>query len=382
MDVATIYRVYKGSVQRVLLNIKSINSHAAYLITIRSERQVFAWIGSNCESADVDLVNELGVNVLTKDFCQDDIITIPVMREGSENSELLEIMLDLFWTNSSTYFSKKSVQERKSALINNSVSVGIIEPVTWLSGTYDFQETAFSHPDNTGKVPRLTFAPIEMNTVAYVNIGDHWDIWISRAVSKEEEEKVVEYVRQTVAIQLQLPDNASKDEMLDQYIKVIRQGEELTLFRRPLKIFTNFEPKDKCAPRPIPAPKLKKDNFNAATSEEEKKEEEENFIKENFVQPTIQDNAFEEDKDEQFVDFWSIDPHAYGNTKPNDTKPEETVIPIVSSNNTLGIDINKVTVEMFDFLENLNCTPEQRKTVIDDSAANPSSLIGYQVNYI
>ena len=246
--------MYKNSVQRVLLSIDSLNSNAAFLIIIHDEKKVFSWIGLNCDTSDIDNVNDLGVTVLKRDFFQNDIITIDMIREGEEKKHLLEIMLDLFWSNSSSYFSKLSIKSRKESITNNPVSVGIIESSTLLINTYDFNETNFTHPDVNGKISRLSFVPIEINTIAYVNIGDHWDLWIARGVKKEDEIKVIEYLKYKIIFNLQLNDNnliEYKDILLSQYIDIIYQGEEHVLFRRALKIFTNYEPKNKTLSRSI-----------------------------------------------------------------------------------------------------------------------------------
>ena len=246
--------MYKNSVQRVLLSSDSLNSNAAFLIIVHDEKKVFSWIGSNCDTLDIDNVNDLGVTVLKRDFFQNDIVTIDMIREGEEKKNLLEIMLDLFWSNSSSYFSKVSIKSRKESITNNPVSVGIIESSTLLIDTYDFNETNFTHPDVNGKISRLSFVPIEINTIAYVNIGDHWDLWIARGVKKEDEMKVIEYLKHKIILNLQLNDNnliEYKDILLSQYIDIIYQGEEHVLFRRALKIFTNYEPKNKTLSRSI-----------------------------------------------------------------------------------------------------------------------------------
>lgn len=246
--------MYKNSVQRVLLSSDSLNSNAAFLIIVHDEKKVFSWIGSNCDTLDIDNVNDLGVTVLKRDFFQNDILTIDMIREGEEKKNLLEIMLDLFWSNSSSYFSKVSIKNRKESITNNPVSVGIIESSTLLIDTYDFNETNFTHPDVNGKISRLSFVPIEINTIAYVNIGDHWDLWIARGVKKEDEMKVIEYLKYKIILNLQLNDNnliEYKDILLSQYIDIIYQGEEHVLFRRALKIFTNYEPKNKTLSRSI-----------------------------------------------------------------------------------------------------------------------------------
>ena len=35
----------------------------------------------------------------------------------------------------------------------------------------------------TGEVALVPFVPIHNNTIAYVSVGDQWDLWIARGVS-------------------------------------------------------------------------------------------------------------------------------------------------------------------------------------------------------
>jgi hypothetical protein len=261
MIVPLIYRVYKATVQRVTASIKNLNSNATFIIVVEEEKRITLWVGSQCDDEDAELANTIAETIMKRDFRETDEEAIPIIMEGEESNDVLEPFLDLLWSTMNQYYSKMTAGERKKPLVNSSVSVGYVELLPRSTDTYDFQETAFAHPDQKGTVPRVTFVPIEMNTIGYVNVGDHWDIWCARAVSDEDIEKVMVFVRNTVATQLNLVDNAAtrQTNILGQYVHLIRQGEESTLFRRPLKIFTDFEPPGKCAPRPDPAPRMKKE---------------------------------------------------------------------------------------------------------------------------
>lgn len=433
MSTARIYRMYKNSVQRVLLSSDSLNSNAAFLIIVHDEKKVFSWIGSNCDTLDIDNVNDLGVTVLKRDFFQNDIVTIDMIREGEEKKHLLEIMLDLFWSNSSSYFSKVSIKSRKEPITNNPVSVGIIESSTLLTDTYDFNETNFTHPDVNGKISRLSFVPIEINTIAYVNIGDHWDLWIARGVKKEDEMKVTEYLKNKIILNLQLNDNnliEYKDILLSQYIDIIYQGEEHVLFRRALKIFTNYEPKNKTLSRSINNNERKNyknrynnyfnnndgnskidyndnnkneygdnnDNninikFSMIGNDESKiteKKDDKNNSKKN-VSSSINNNSNNNDNDNSLtddkVDFWKFKPMTDNdnnilsttNSTDNVEIPYLPIIKYEATTNSVGIDESYITSNMFDINEILTITPLDRKKIIDTAVIDPSSLIGYQV---
>lgn len=444
MSTARIYRMYKNSVQRVLLSSDSLNSNAAFLIIVHDEKKVFSWIGSNCDTLDIDNVNDLGVTVLKRDFFQNDIVTIDMIREGEEKKNLLEIMLDLFGSNSSSYFSKVSIKSRKESITNNPVSVGIIESSTLLIDTYDFNETNFTHPDVNGKISRLSFVPIEIDTIAYVNIGDHWDLWIARGVKKEVEMKVIEYLKHKIILNLQLNDNnliEYKDLLLSQYIDIIYQGEEHVLFRRALKIFTNYEPKNKTLSRSInneittarnnyknrynnyfnnndgnskidydDNENSKNDDDNNVTfsmigNDESKiteKKDNKNNLKNNVSSNnsinnnSVNNNINSDDilLTDDKVDFWKFKPMTDDTNNNNLSTTNSTALnkrsdnveipylPIIkyeATTNSVGIDEAYITSNMFDINESFTITPLDRKKIIDTAVIDPSSLIGYQV---
>jgi len=410
-----IYRVYRQTVQRVNVSIKNLNSHAAFLIVVEEDKQVIAWIGSQCDADDTELANNIGETILRKDFREMDEEEIPNIVEGSEPSELLEVVLDVFWSNVGVYFSKASAKDRRKPLTNSSVSVGLLEPVSWAADVYDFQETAFAHPDSHGTVPRVSFVPIEMETVAYVNIGDHWDVWFARAVPEKEIEKVMEFIRNTVANQLSLADNTftRQNDVLAQYIFMVRQGEEGTLFRRPLKIFTDYEPPGKCAPRPEPAPRVKKGKVKAKTPS----------ITSADAEPAVDlggsagaDKGPLEDKAKKSLTIDpNLPPDAPDSTSAgaapanfwapvkNETNPNDVVLGAppafgnsvvqlgetgVLSNETVeiddkdglfGLDVDIITPGMLKVVETENENPEKRQATIDRSVTDPKHLIGYQV---
>lgn len=276
----TLYRIYKATVQRVPLEIKSLNSAAAFLILLDTEKQVILWIGCDCESTDSELAKELAKGVISKDYHERDN-EIPLIMEEAEPPQLLNAMLEIFWSNSNTYLSKSVAHQRKEKISNNSVSVGIIKKMSAFSTEYDFQETAFAHPDSTGMVPRVAFAPLEKNTTAYVNTGDQWDVWFARGVLATEQGDVLKVLESAIASNIAPGTVAFQKEILAQYIQVIYQGDERFLFRRPLKIFTDFEPPGKTLPRPDTV-KLSSNAIAIASKaqEEERPGKEPNSVKE------------------------------------------------------------------------------------------------------
>jgi hypothetical protein len=399
-----IYRVYQSTVQRVAVSVKNLNSNASFVIVVEADHVVILWVGSDCAQEDAELAEKICETVVTRDFRMDeneDAITTII--EGQEDLDQLDNMLDLLWTTSNIYFSKNTAKDRKKPLVNSAVSVGLIEPVAWADDVYDYQETAFAYPDAKGVVPRVTFPPIEMKTIAYVNVGEHWDVWCSRAVSDEEVEKVMVFVRSTVATHLNLSDNAATKQfcILSQFVHLVRQGDEDTLFRRPLKIFTDYEPPGKCAPRPDPAPKMRRevdrktqellakqaaDVVKAAKTTVVGDLEEEDIGNFGGNKSDANNSNINEDlTPPQPTNFWSVKLFEGNN---NDTSlssagqtlsvPTETVV-VKDKNAAYGLPVSYVIREMLLVSEAHNETPDVRRKTVDESVENPRSLIGYQV---
>lgn len=406
--IPSVYRVLHATVQRVAVSIKNLSSNGAFIVAVEEDKQIIVWIGSNCSSEDAELANTIAETIVKRDFRENGEEQIPTIVEGEESTDILEQLLDLFWTTSSIYFSKANAKDRKRDLINSSVSVGLVEEGS-APGTFEFQETAFAHPDPQGVVPRVTFVPIEMKTIAYVNVGDHWDVWCSRAVPEEEVEKVMAFVRSTVASHLALADGAvtRQNNILAQYVKLVRQGEESTLFRRPMKIFTDYEPPGKCAPRTDPSPRLhkvasdkmklhvltKQVSGSAKEAEIREDNEEENHAESSFggdlhpvtmAPPRLEtpSPAVREEEASEPVDFWSAGPNGSGRAA-NSSRPTLYESPTRRKHDgSIGFDSHSVTAEMLQVIEEANDKPDVRKRVMDDATLNPKSLIGYQVNYV
>lgn len=400
--VPVIYRVFHATVQRVAVSIKNLNSNASFLIIVEEDKQVLVWVGHLCEAEDAELANTIAETVMKRDFRDAVEEPIPTVIEGEESNDTLEVMLDIFWSSTNQYFSKASATERRKELINSSVSVGLLETSDTISDFYDFQETAFAHPDSRGVVPRVTFVPIEMNTIAYVNVGDHWDVWCARAVPDSEIEKVMSFVRSTVASHLSLVDNAAtrQNNVLGQYVHLIRQGEEDTLFRRPLKIFTDYEPPGKCAPRPDPAPRMRKEvdkktqkllakqaaEVVNAARESKQDDEDGTVLSGPLAMETSQDGDAAlamEGARSPVIDFYSVAPvkddHRLQSSNDDVYPMIHETVTIKDYDGIYGLDPNSVDAEMLRVVETANENPERRKMTVEEAAKNPRTLIGYQV---
>eukprot|EP00601_Ochromonadales_sp_CCMP2298_P000721 CAMPEP_0173179146 /NCGR_PEP_ID=MMETSP1141-20130122/5948_1 /TAXON_ID=483371 /ORGANISM="non described non described, Strain CCMP2298" /LENGTH=323 /DNA_ID=CAMNT_0014101753 /DNA_START=93 /DNA_END=1061 /DNA_ORIENTATION=+ len=257
-DRATVflYRVFNLSVQRVLLSAKSLRREAAFVFVDYGKSEAVSWVGAAASPQDDALARELALKIMRKDLNEPDATEeeVPCVHEGKETEEDLEAIVGLLNVTSVTFYGRMVAAEKRRPFENATVCVGLLEAVSWATDVYDFKETEREVVDSAGAAPRATFVPIEMGTVAYVNTGDFWDIWVSRAVSHDEAAKVVKFVKNVVTAALAEAKVGGQggvtEAILNQHVVMVRQGEETIPFRRALKIFTDFNPPGKCLPKP------------------------------------------------------------------------------------------------------------------------------------
>ena len=412
--------MYKGTVQRVLLSLDALNSSAGYLVVVKRDQRAFCWIGSKCENDDKEAIKEIGWKVIARDFKTNELLyddgtpkAIKVITEGEEERSTSDskpefvMLLDLLWTNTTFYYSKLQVNNRQKALHNSPISVGYIGLSSSRSNKmgsgssilrsigandlYRFVETTFAHPDATGSVHRITFVPIEADTIAYVNVGDIWEVWIADLVSPDEEDKVIKFISDKVASLLQLPFNATRTEILKQYIQVIHQGSESYMFKHSFKKFTSFNAR--IAPRPISNSAL---NQKEREAEEEDDDDDEDEEKQEGADDHDDDEEEEKEKGayDAEQDFFRslpsssrtavVEPELQVVNLINLVKPTAPnmmpVLAVIKLFRVQKVDSSKVTEDMFAIKEGVQVSMTDRRSIIMATAMDPSSLIGYQVD--
>ena len=420
MEIALLYRMYKGTVQRVLLSLDALNSSAGYLVVVKRDQRAFCWIGSKCENDDKEAIKEIGWKVIARDFKTNELLyddgtpkAIKVITEGEEERSTSDskpefvMLLDLLWTNTTFYYSKLQVNNRLKALHNSPISVGYIGLQSssrnnkmgsgssilrsiGANDPYRFVETTFAHPDATGSVHRITFVPIEADTIAYVNVGDIWEVWIADLVSPDEEDKVIKFISDKVASLLQLPFNATRTEILKQYIQVIHQGGESYMFKHSFKKFTSFNAR--IAPRPISNSALNQKEREAEDDDDDDEDEE----KEEGADDHDDDEEEEKEKGayDAEQDFFRslpsssrtavVEPELQVVNLINLVKPTASnmmpVLAVIKLLRVQKVDSSKVTEDMFAIKEGVQVSMTDRRSIIMATAMDPSSLIGYQVD--
>eukprot|EP01038_Epipyxis_sp_PR26KG_P011620 gene11620-15559_t len=436
MNGTNIYRIYHQTVQRQAVDIKSLNSNGCFLLTKDDEKEVIGWIGSMASTEDSDLLRELGIKVMRIDYHKKHTIEIPIIKEGLEIPQYLQVALDLLWSDSHTYTSKLSVRERSNAITNGSISVGLITSIVSNKTnpnifTHDFEEFSFAHPDTHGKVPRVNFPStlLKENSIAYINIGSQWDLWIARGVKLQEEKSVINFLEETLSFQL--ADNvAFKKELLAQFIQKTYQGEERVMFRRSLKIFTDFEPIGRTVPRKIDHNNHKNNIINNNiynNNNNINNNDNNNFVGNFFIDPknttttsnnnndnnnnnNNQFNTFptkplpenipnssngasffqslqqieEKDDDEDDNNNEENGIVEFENALPNKSKYISNGKALISSSitpycvNSLT-ELSIITTEMLVIYDHYSIGPDERKLLLNDAAQNPSILLGWQI---
>lgn len=287
-----LFRVYCGSLQRQISSIRSLNSHAAYVVVLDDDALAAVWVGSMCSEGDRDLALHIAGEIMLQDFGEDSKNDIPTLYEAEAIDELLDALLDLLGSDSNTYSSKALIAERREDIENATVSVGALIPSSQTVGDFEQNEKSFAHPDVEGSVPRVEFIYIERDSLAYIVVGNQYDLWIARGVPEDQQQYAVAFMERLIDRDVfeDAPATTNKTRFLP-HLQVVYQGEERYAFRRLFKIFTEFEPIGRTAPKvEIPLPPAPP----AAASQDARK------VKGgvSFAQVTVEDAGDENDEND------------------------------------------------------------------------------------
>eukprot|EP00981_Chlorochromonas_danica_P000410 scaffold96_cov167-Ochromonas_danica.AAC.17 len=322
-------------------------------------------------------------------------------------------MLGILWTSPATYNSRTAVTDRRAMIQNNAISLGIlihqnIENVdNTKTETFEIRETTFAHPDANGVVPRVPFAPIQRQSIIYVMVGSQWDLWFARGVPNAKREEAVKFVTSVVEKQaLSTVDNPNSIdyELLTRFINVVEQGEETALFRRAIKIFTDFEPPGSLPKGYLRAPGKEEsmdsnDNVHDNSMKESSKHPKESVSLEGIsVDEAPHKSAMKRvvlNLDEKEIP--SV-PRAFSDEsriydRPTDFFQEAPGVPRRPLNNSMvgmvrpqsdgqfnfSQGVLVITPHMVEIREDENLPIEHRNLIMEESAQNPAVLLGYQV---
>lgn len=412
----TLYRIYKATVQRQAPTYRSLSSHAAFLILLDSESQVLGWVGSQCSEEDVQLLQELGIDVMTRDYSHPNVKTIPIVYEQDDPNALLEALLDIFEIDGSIYSNKLTATERRKTIENSSVSIGLIIPPKNLRdfNLFELKETSYAHPDLNGMVPRIPFPHLEKNSIVYMNIGDQWDLWFAKGCKQNVIDLAIKFIENLIETQLsrtigvgfngndhgiKSPNsaadaNATLKALVLQYLQITNQGEERQCFRHPLKIFTDFEPFDNV--ETILAHRQEQFDQEAKKNGDFEHRPQDNLQIRRDVNELNRNQGSEPDMSPVIArdntNFWANNgsPSKLNNfTSPANANKSgnplygdsNTPKNFFSDRPTIQVnDADAITPALLQLEEAANIPLQQRRAVIEESINNPDVLLGWQVN--
>jgi hypothetical protein len=377
---------------------------------------------------------------MIRDYGHTNTKSVPFVYENDDSSNpLLEAFLDVLEIDSSLYFNKLTAQERRKGVENSSVSIGTVVPPKNLTdlSLFELKETSFAHPDMNGTVPRIPFPHLERNlTIVYLNNGDQWDLWFSKGLSENVIDLTIKFIENMIDTQLSHLSNSSttidngssslkqKKDLILQYLSITYQGDERTCFRRPLKIFTDFEPFDDV--KTILEGKQKAAAVSGAGGMSERKGGEDRDAK---VDPTTSAVSFVDDaalklqvtrdsgnlNNSSFskgnadmtpviprTNFWNENANK-GNAIPSSTLGQASSMNPMKQSSLRGgnlpatdkpngdyvrrvrinpNDIYGVTPDLLEFKESDNVLLKERRSLLNESCTSPDALLGWQVSLL
>lgn len=241
-----MYRVYQLTVQRVPCTLQALNSHGSYVLVCDSETDVVVWIGARCEEGDSTFALTLGLDVVRRDMGFHEETEITVVIETKEKADSLGFFLGKLNSDEGQYRRKIARAARLDPLTNSPVLTGVL-----LREGYNFQFTKSGTTnvnESDGRVARVQFPEVEQNTVAVINVGNEWDLWVARGASSSDERDAKVWVQQQIASNMKDSGETVDADGVKSHMHLVRQGCERVLFRAMFKIFTDYEPMGKTVP--------------------------------------------------------------------------------------------------------------------------------------
>jgi hypothetical protein len=386
-----MYCVYADTAQRCPLTFKSLNTNASYIVVSDKEKLVFVWEGSNALEADRQLALELALEVMKRDLNVHDATPEDVIHivEGQEKHILLLEMLRVMSFREADYRSKIARVERSKNLEPNSdIVVGTIERRG--DGEFEIMTTGHMSPDEEGRVARINFPPIlTASSIIVVQVGEHWDIWISRGAEKDSdlEKDVKAYVTRLI-MQRAVNDPDMNAFFAQEYIRIVRQGCERILFRRHFKIFSDFEPPDRSIPWVPPVRHNVDDQPDSAAAQKALYEALNINGTDELLESTETENTVSVDPyllpvpQFQPVDTNDDDEDNEGERDEEEEEDEEEKEEIAREHEKATEGRKLCTKEMLEYIEHESVQPEDRLRLLEESAMNPRVLMGWQVRNI
>lgn len=173
IDPPTLYRLFKGSIQRQPLILSSLQSHAVFILILAEKGHIITWFGANCDEKDAALAKEYVIDIYKHDLRHYDYIdphSILQLHEGSEVEEILLTFLETMYCDHVEYESTVAKrQRRQSNLMNSVIRLGYFRKLK-SNGQYSVVLTEEIAPMESGEMPRLNFVTVTEKTAVTVQV--------------------------------------------------------------------------------------------------------------------------------------------------------------------------------------------------------------------
>ena len=199
---------------------------------------LYCRIGAQCHSTDVDLAKSLARKIMYYEYKMDYNTPIPIVHEAEvisretrkkhgshEKAKAFEDLLGMFYVAESFYM------ESKKDFVIKPYPVSYNHLIPDEDGKeLVLVEIANIIPEKNGSVKKISedFKALTSFHVAVLKVGDEWDIWIGKDVSKDVAAKAKSVV---VNITIKNEDDVHESQMFGRNVRLTRQGKEPIMFK-------------------------------------------------------------------------------------------------------------------------------------------------------
>lgn len=179
-DISILARIYKKNIQRVGLELKELNSNAAFIFVDVDRKRVILWVGSLCSNEDKKKAENFAFLIIREDF-SDSTGTIKSMEEKREKSDILPLILNLLSVKLEDYRMHKSM--RLNSLENYQSNLYMIKK-TESNQEFYLEHISIARIDIDGKYLEHSFLPpLDNSSIILITTNNVCDLWFADQIS-------------------------------------------------------------------------------------------------------------------------------------------------------------------------------------------------------